>query len=491
MKNVIIAIVSILSAGFNASPQNVDGKNKAVASANRIIKKSVPSFEKLFGGNLNDYAQDIQQTTDGGFIIAGYTNSSASGDVKGANHGGNDFWIVKLDASGNIVWNKLLGGTGNDVANDIQQTKDGGYIVAGHTSSSANGDVTGTNHGYNLGSRGLRDCWIVKLDASGNTVWNKLLGGDGDDGANDIQQTTDGGYIVAGFSDFTMIGDLKGTNYRTGDVTGTNHGMSDSWIVKLDASGNIVWNKLLGGIYEDVPNDIQQTTDGGYIVAGYSGSSTSGDVKGTNHGSNDYWIIKLDGSGNIVWNKLFGGTATDVAQSIQQTTDGGYIVAGYISSSTNGDVIGTNHGMIDYWVLKLGASGNIVWNKLLGGEGEDIATDIRQTTDGGYIVAGYSTISPKYGTPGHMSGNGDVPDTNHGMSDYWVVKLDASGNIVWNRLLGGTAADIAQSIQQTIDGGFIVAGHTNSSASGDVASTNLGSNGYWILKLDASGLIIR
>jgi hypothetical protein len=397
---------------------------------------------------------------------------------------------VKLDASGNIVWNKLLGGTGDDIANDIQQTTDGGYIVAGCTTSSASGDVTGTNHGYNLGP-GPRDYWIVKLDASGNIVWNKLLGGDGDDVANDIQQTIDGGYIVVGSSFFSILGYTKGGGHSMGDVTGTDNGKSDYWVVKLDASGKIVWNKLLGGEGEDVATDILQTTDGGYIVTGYSGSSASGDVTNTNHGNIDYWIIKLDGSGNIAWNKLFGGAAADVAQGIQQTTDGGFIVAGYTFSSANGNVTGSNHGEVDYWVLKLAASGNIVWNKLFGGEGDDVATDILQTTDGGYIVAGYSNLSPQYGTPGHMSGNGDVPDTNHGMSDYWFVKLDVSGNIVWNKLLGGAGEDRAHDIQNTSDGGYIVVGNTKSSTNGDVTGTNHGSIDYWVVKLDASGSIIR
>ena len=424
-----------------------------------------PSLEKLYGGSHYDYVRNIQQTTDGGYIVAGSSFSSANGDVTGTNHGNSDYWIIKLNVSGNIVWNKLVGGTGHDDAYDIQQTTDGGYIVAGYSTSSASGDVTGTNHG-------ATDFWVVKLDALGNIVWNKLLGGTWNEETYDVQQTTDGGYIVAGYS----------YSSASGDVTGTNHGpfgSGDYWIVKLNASGNIVWNKLLGGSGHDVAYGIRQTTDGGYIIAGHSNSSNSGDVTGSNHGGVDYWILKLDASGNIVWNKLLGGNVTDVGTDVQQTTDGGYIVAGYSHSSANGDVTGSNHGLEDYWIIKLDGLGNIVWNKLLGGTVAEIPSAIQQTTDGGYIIAGSSSSST----------SGDVTGTTNGGDDYWIVKLDGSGSIVWNKLLGGIGIENATAIHQTTGGGYIVAGISNhSSASGDVTGTSHGNNDYWIIKLDGSGL---
>jgi hypothetical protein len=421
-------------------------------------------INKLLGGSSYDYASNIQQTSDGGYIISGYSYSSANGDVSGTNHGSYDYWIVKLDALGNIVWNKLLGGSGPETASNIQQTTDGGYIISGYSSSSANGDVSGTNHGD-------YDSWIVKLDALGNIIWNKLLGGSGPEIASNIQQTSDGGYIISGHS----------YSSANGDVSGTNHGRYDYWIVKLDALGNIVWNKLLGGSGNETASNIQQTTDGGYIISGLSTSSANGDVSGTNHGGSDYWIVKLDALGNIVWNKLLGGSGTETASNIQQTTDGGYIISGYsYSSSANGDVSGTNHGDYDSWIVKLDALGNIIWNKLLGGSGPEIASNIQQTTDGGYIISGYS----------YSSANGDVSGTNHGGADYWIVKLDALGNIVWNKLLGGSYDDYARHIQQTSDGDYIISGYSTSSANGDVSGTNHGSNDYWIVTLDALGNIL-
>ncbi|HVX28799.1 MAG TPA: hypothetical protein VHB70_20795, partial [Parafilimonas sp.] len=200
------------------------------------------------------------------------------------------------------------------------------------------------------------------------------------------------------------------------------------------------WQKTYGGNQQEYANSIEQTKDGGYIIAGNTYSKNNGDVT-NNHGNSDYWIVKTDAFGNIQWQKSYGGSLNDVANSIQQTTDGGYIVAGY-AASNNGDVIG-NHGSADYWVLKLDASGNIQWQKSLGGSDFERANIIQQTVDGGYIVAGFS-----------YSNNGDVTG-NHGSADYWIVKLDSTGNIEWQKSLGGSAYEepYLHSIQQTTDGG--------------------------------------
>ena len=401
-------------------------------------------WQKCLGGTNSDWAESIQHTTDGGYVVAG-TSESIDGDVTG-NHGYTDCWVVKLTSLGAIDWQKSLGGANFDQATSIQQTTDGGYIVAGY-SESTDGDVTGNHGNY--------DYWVVKLDSTGTITWQKSLGGNGDDEAYYIQQTSDGGYIVAGMSESV-----------DGDVT-SNHGYRDFWVVKLDSIGGIDWQKCLGGTVGDGANSIQQTTDGGYIVAGHS-NSTDGDVTG-NHGSWDYWVVKLTSTGTIEWQKSLGGTGGDAAFSIQLTADGGYIVAGY-SNSTDGDVTG-NHGSRDYWVVKLDSLGAIDWQKSLGGTGIDEPCSIQQTTDGGYVVAGLS-----------WSTDGDVIGTyNYGLTDYWVVKLDSSGTIDWQKSLGGWDGDDAYSIQQTADGGYIVAGRSNSN-SGNVTG-NHGANDSWVVKL--------
>jgi len=407
-------------------------------------------WQKCLGGSRFDWANSIQQTTDGEFIITGWSRSN-DGDVSG-NHGSRDYWVVKLNSSGSIVWQKCLGGSQPDMAYSIKQTIDGGFIVAG-VSCSNDGDVSGI-HGH-------LDCWVVKLNSSGNIEWQKCLGGSSNDGASSIWQTADGGFIVVGRS-----------NSNDGDVSG-HHGPTyypDYWVVKLDSSGDIVWQKSLGGSQPDLAYSIQQTTDGGFIVAGVSGSN-DGDVSG-NHGGNDYWIVRLNSSGNIVWQKCLGGSDDEEAYSIQQTTDGGFIVAGY-TESNDGDVSG-NHGRADYWVVKLNSSGRIEWQKCLGGSDDDRAYSIQQTADCGFIVAGCAFSNDK-----NISGN-------HGDSDYWVVKLNSFGDIVWQKCLGGSGDDKAYSIQQTADGGFIVVGFSYSN-DGDV-SGNHGNYDYWVVKLSSSGV---
>ena len=401
-------------------------------------------WQKSLGGTGSDQAYSIQQTNDGGYIVAGATNSN-DGDVTG-NHVSGDCWIVKLNSTGSIQWQKAIGGTGEDYITSIQQTTDGGYIVACYTTSN-NGDVTG-NHGN-------ADCWVVKLNSTGTIQWQKALGGTDYDYPNSIQETTDGGYIVAGE-----------TSSNNGNVTG-NHGISDNWVVKLNSAGTIQWQKALGGTADENAASIQQSSDGGYIVAGYT-ASNNGDVIG-NHGYEDYWVVKLTSTGSIEWQKTLGGTGSDEAKSIQQTADGGYIVAG-ITSSFDGDVTGYHGGNgYDAWIVKLNSTGTIQWQKAMGGTGEDYITSIQQTTDGGYIVAGYT-----------FSFDGDVTG-NHGHCDYWVIKFDIAGTVLWQKALGGTGFDFAFSIQQTTDGGYIIAGITDSN-NYDV-NGNHGTTDCWVVKL--------
>jgi len=422
-----------------------------------------------FGGSGNDQAfySSIKQTTDGGFFIAGQSTSSNSGDVSGTNHGGSDFWVVKLDAAGNKTWDKLLGGTANDGAYACQLTIDNGYIITGYSESPISGDVT-------EGNNGQRDIWVVKLDTAGNKTWDRQLGGFSNDHSFIVQQTTDGGYMVAGYSQSSI----------SGDVSETNHGSNDYWVVKLDIAGNKTWDKLLGGSGDDRGVSAQQTKDGGYIIAGHSLSSNSGDVSGTNHGGSDFWVVKLDAAGNKIWDKLLGGAAEDRAYAIQQTSDGGYVIAGYSSSSASGDVSGINHGGYDYWIVKLDAAGNQIWDKLLGGTADDIDYSVIQTTDGGYILAGYSS----------SSASGDISGTNYGSNDFWVVKLDASGNIIWDKLLGGSGNDMVYAVHQTTEGGYVIIGDSRHASAGNGDQTGLTGRGnldIWVVRIDENGDIIQ
>ena len=358
-------------------------------------------WAKTFGGSSDDYALSVQQTSDGGYIVAGFTYSFGAGG---------DVFLLKTDASGNLQWAKTFGGSFDDWAYSVQQTSDGGYIVAGFT--------------YSFGAGG--DVFILKTDASGNLQWSKTFGGGDYEEAYSVQQTSDGGYIVAG-------------------VTGSfGAGGSDVFLLKTDASGNLQWSKTFGGSSGDYAYSVQQTSDGGYIVAGETNSFGAG---------GDVFLFKTDASGNLQWAKTFGGSSYEYAHSVQQTSDGGYIVAGGTYSFGAGNY--------DVFLLKTDASGNLQWAKTFGGSGWDLAYSVQQTSDGGYIVAG------------------ETYSFGAGSYDVFLLKTDASGNLQWAKTFGGSGGDYAWSVQQTSDGGYIMAGYTS--------SFGAGSYDVFLLKTDASG----
>jgi hypothetical protein len=413
-------------------------------------------WQKCYGGTSDDYGISIKQTNDGGYILIGTTNSN-NGDVT-VNHGGNDVWVVKTNALGNVQWQKCYGGTLDDYGISIQQTSDGGFILTGYTYSN-NGDVSG-NHGD-------ADVWVAKLNASGILQWQKCFGSVYGEVGISIQQTIDGGYILIGFTISNNNGDVSGNHGSLGS--------QDIWVVKLNASSVLQWQKCYGGTSEEMSTEIKQTIDGGYILTGYT-NSNDGDVSGNHGGSSqidvtspayDMWVIKLNSSGVIIWQKCFGGNSDEISGSVQETTDGGFIVGGK-TYSNNGDVSG-NHGLSDIWVAKLNASGVLQWQNCFGGSGDESVCSIQQTSDGSYILTGDTN-----------SNDGDVLG-NHGSKDIWVAKLNASGVLQWQKCYGGISYEYGGSIQQTYDGGFIFMGCTYSN-NGNV-SGNHGSQDNWVVKI--------
>ncbi len=301
------------------------------------------------------------------------------------------------------------------------------------------------------------------IKAQTTISWERLYGGGGIDLPSVVQQTLDGGYIVAGLTAST-----------NGDVT-ESFGNDDIWIVKLDVFGDMQWQKSLGGSQSDRATSIQQTHDGGYIVSGRT-NSNDGHVTGY-HGDGDFWVVKLDPMGGIQWQRAFGGSGTEYAGTVAQTSDGGYIAISS-TNSEDGDV-SLNHGFDDVWVIKLSSTGEIQWEKTLGGSSADYlyCADIQETTDNGYILA-----------TGTYSNDGDVSG-NHGNGDFWVVKLSETGAIQWQRALGGSGSDFDNFvyIQQTNEGGYVFSGSTYST-NGDV-SGNHGERDLWVVKLSNEGIV--
>ncbi len=322
-------------------------------------------WEQNYGGSSNDYAWSAAPVNDGGYVMAGFTLSSDL-DV-GGNNGINDYWIVKVDSDGDLIWEQNYGGSSLETAYSITQTTDDGYIVAGFSRSS-NIDVSANN--------GERDFWIIKLDTNGDLTWEQNYGGAGIDIAYDIAQTSDGGYIVAG------------TSQSSDQDVSSNNGGDDYWIVKLDANGDLVWEENFGGTGTDFPSDILPTSDGGYIALGQSNSSDL-DV-GANNGGDDCWIIKLDADGNLEWERNYGGSGDDYGDELLETDDG-YIVA-VESTSSDQDVM-ENNGESDYWIIKLDFNGDLVWEQNFGGSGIDLVESLVPADDEGYVVAGISQSS--------------------------------------------------------------------------------------------------
>ena len=403
-------------------------------------------WQKCLGGNSIETAYASQQTTDGGYIIAGSAFSFNNGDVMNV-HGGGDFWVVKLDSTGAIEWQKPLGGSSTEVPYSIKQTSDRGYIVAGQTHSS-DGDVSGYHGGL--------DYWVVKLNSAGAIEWQRALGGTYDDTAQSVEQTYDGGYIVAGRAGST-----------DGDVQSQSHGLYEIWVVKLSATGDTQWEKLYGGSSAEIAYSIRQTSDGGYVFAGAT-KSNDGDVTG-NNGNDDFWVVKIDSVGVIEWQKALGGIGADAARDVGHTSAGGYIVSGTAGSGNTGQVSGS-HGDFDVWVVKLNNIGELQWQKALGGSKPDYGSSVAETSDEGYIISGIS-----------QSTNGDLLGNLDFGSSAWVVKLSGAGELQWQRALGGTLPDRLYAAQQTNDGGFFLAGETESN-DGDV-SGNHGSSDFWVVKL--------
>ncbi len=313
------------------------------------------------------------------------------------------------------------------------------------------------------------DYWIVKTDSAGNIQWQNTINAIGPDELTFIQQTSDGGYILGGYSD----------SYLALDKTEWSQGLNDYWIVKTDSAGNIQWQNTIGGGSEDILYSIQQTFDGGYILGGYSYSGISGDKTENSNGGYDYWIVKTNSTGIIQWQNTIGGSYTDYLFSIQQTIDGGYILGGYSQSDISGDKTENSNGSFDYWIVKTDTSGNILWQNTIGGSGWDELHCIHQTTDGGYILGGYSNSNI----------SGDKMENSIGLNDYWIIKTDGTGNIQWQNTIGGSLDDKLYSIQQTSDGGYILGGYSWSNTSGDKTENNLGQGDYWIVKTDSAGNI--
>jgi hypothetical protein len=400
-------------------------------------------WHKTYGGSKSDRMYSIQPTQEGGYIALSMT-ASGTGDVVGY-HGSFDFWVLKLDKDGNIEWSRAYGGSAYDWPYDIRQAYDGGYIAVGYTESE-DGDITNPIGEY--------DAWILKLNVNGDIEWEKSIGGSKDDQFHSFELTKDGNYVIVGY-----------TRSIDGNVPIPSKGGEDLWILKMNPSGEFLWQNRMGGQAYDAAEYVQPTRDGGYIIIGDS-YSNDGDVTGGNGGS-DFWVVKTDNHGQIEWQNTLGGMGGDYGNAVKEISDG-YIVCGE-AGSNNGDVIGF-HGYFDAWVLKLNHQGEIVWQRSLGGSNVDYARDILIEQDSSIIIAGST-----------KSKDGDVK-LNIGIVMLWMMKLSPDGQLVWQKTYGGTQGEESHSMCRTADGAYAVGGYSWSEDGDLQGITSQGQSDAWLIK---------
>ncbi|WP_345258156.1 hypothetical protein [Flaviaesturariibacter amylovorans] len=360
-------------------------------------------------------------------------------------------------ASTPVLWSRVYGGSNEDEARSAAQTADGHYILAGTTKSNSD-DVTG--------HRGFGDAWVVKLTPAGEKLWARTYGGSGGDVAESVLVMPDGAIVFAGT-----------TSSSNGDIS-ANRGNYDLWVTKLDANGDIRWSRTYGGTASDEGHKIIATADGGFVVAGTS-QSTNGDVPG-NNGSVNAWAIRLDGDGNIVWSKVFGGSYNDFFYAIAPSGDGGFVFGGS-TRSNDGDISGLHNTPtegFDAWLLKTDGSGNKIWSKVYGGSKSDGAWEVIPNPDGSFLFAG-STDSP----------DGDISSPRGGV-DSWLVKVDAAGTRTWSRVFGGTRSDNAVGMLRDTDGSLILAAATTSNDGDLAARGGTTASDLWITRHDAAGNLL-
>jgi hypothetical protein len=439
--------------------KNIFLKILSLTLISNVVSAQSIEWQNTIGGTGHEQIQSVRQTADGGYICGGYSDSNISGDKTENCIGLRDCWVVKLDSSGSIQWQNTIGGDSIDIVSSIMQTSDGEYVCGASSKSNISLDKTENNlGGY--------DYWIFKLDANGNILWQNTIGGNNDDYLSSLVQTTDGGYVCGGYSNSNI----------SGDKTESSMGNFDYWVVKVDSMGNIQWQNTIGGGGRDFLYSLGATTDGGFICGGYSESNAGGDKTENCMGTGDYWVVKLNSTGGVQWENTIGGSDGDVGRGIAQTSDGGYIFGGYSKSNISGDKTEACIGNCDYWVVKLDGTGNIQWQNTIGGNDFDFLDSFIATADGGSICAGTST-SPI---------SGDKTENNIGIggwADYWIVKLDASGNIQWQNTIGGALEDEMRCIAQTAEGNYICGGISFSGVGDDKSEPCWGNEDYWIVKI--------
>jgi len=412
------------------------------------------AWVETFGGSGIDQATAVVTTEDGAYMVVGstYSNDGHFAGLKSTSDA--DYFLMRVRPDGGVDWTKVYGGDDDELATGITKTSDGGYVLVGYSRS--DNCFTGSNGGFH-------DYYILKVDAQGNEIWCQNFGYPGSDQAQNIIETREGDLMVTGFFDVSASGG-QGNDDR--ENAGTLHGVGEYWGIKLDADGQFFWKRYFGGSNNDRSYNVMQTNDGGFVLIG---SSESDDFDITDgKGSYDYWAVKLSAEGDLEWTRSFGGSEIDIAYDIATTLDGNFLIVG--DARSNDQDVSTNYGNADIWLVAIDPQGNLIWEKSLGGSMFDSAKDLLPMNDNLYCVTGSS-----------RSNDVDVT-TNNGENDAWTVVVDAQGTIIFEGAIGGSSLDFSEGAAQGVDGALLIVGNTESS-DGDIIQ-NLGYKDILIYKID-------
>ncbi len=417
-----------------------------------ILNTSVRSqdivWENTIGGSSDDYLTSIVKVPSGGYLIGGYSNSNISGDKSENSQGLSDFWIIRLDNNGAIIWQNTIGGNGDDKLKSIIATNDG-YLLAGNTGSVISGDKTAPNLG------GI-DYWIVKIDTSGNIIWQQTYGGSNNENLTSIVQCNDGGFLIGGDSKSDSTG-MKNEDSKGGD---------DFWIVKIDSVGNYEWQNTMGGNENDRLISVQHDFSSGYLLAGTTISTISSDISvGTLDGYYDYWFVQVDSSGNIIYEKTLNEPYDQLAYNACIGSSNKILICGesWFNGCSNNDFQIKNYDYITQ------TQNNLIF----GANDEDWAIAINKTNDDGYLIIGRTNSDIGCNKTEDLLGN----------FDFWIIKLDSLFNIVWQNTIGGSNNDIPSSIANIGMHSYVIGGYTDSNTSSDKSENCLGGMDFWVIEI--------
>lgn len=412
-------------------------------------------WEKSYGGTHGDYLLDAIPTADYGFILAGSSVSDNTGTKKEKNKGHLDYWLWKMDEHGSLVWEKDLGGSGVDLLNQVIATRDGGYLLAGTSTSPADGDKKEA-------AVGGQDYWVIKLHADGTEQWQKTLGGVGNDQLITAVELPDGGYVLAGSSDSPASAQKELDSF----------GNVDYWLIQLTAEGAVAWETTLGGLYKDTPKALVAVPNKGLYVLGYSNSDEGEGKQLEGKGMGDFWLVHLDFGGTKLWEKVYGGEDDDEPTTLVARQEGGLWLGGISNSSNTGNKQTQTRKGTDLWLLEVDEQGTVLEEYTYNFGKYDVLTSMVANSDGSLLLGGYAK-SEKLGKK--MS-------DKRGINDYIALKIDAEGEVLWKQQVGSSGNDYLQRVFKTREGGYVLAGTSNGKVSRDKNGAQ-GAYDFWLVKL--------